>query len=74
MPKTFFDEFILVETNRMIKGLDIRFGEFLRLIGIWMLMTANPSTNQAKYFIKNPIDLFVGCSICVNQFVSGIFF
>ena len=29
---------ILVETNRIIKGPDIDFGEFLRIIGVWVLV------------------------------------
>ena len=66
----FFDEVILVETNRIIKGPDIYFGEFLRFIGIWLLMTENPDTNWAEYFSENPIDIFSGCSICANQYIS----
>ena len=57
----FPDEVILVDTNRILKVPDIEFGEFLRFIGIWMLMTENPGTNWEKYFRKNPIDLFSGC-------------
>ena len=38
LPKTIVVEVILVETNRIIKGPDIDFGEFLRFIGIWLSM------------------------------------
>ena len=55
----------------MIKVPDIDFCEFLWFIGIWLLMTENPGTNRADYFIKNPIDIFSGCLICINQFMSG---
>ena len=61
----------MVDTNRRIKGLDLDFYEFLRLIGIGLFMKAYPGTNQAEYFRKNNIDIFSGCSICVNQFMSG---
>ena len=71
LPIFFVNEVILVETNRRIKGPDPDFGEFPRLIGIWMLMTENPGTNWTDYFSENPIDLFSGCSICVNQLMSG---
>ena len=40
----FFDEFIMVETNITIKGPDPDFGEFLKLIFIWTLITGNPGT------------------------------
>ena len=34
-------------------------------------MIAKPGTNWAEYFSENHIDIFNGCSICVNQFLSG---
>ena len=71
LPKRFVDEIILIETNRIIKGPGTEFDEFLRLIGIWMSMTENPGTNWTEYFSKNPIDIFSGCSIYVNQLLSG---
>ena len=69
-PKTFVVEVIMVDTNKIIKGPDIDYCGFLQLIGIWLLMKSNPGTNWAEYFIKNLIDIFSGCSICVNQYMS----
>ena len=71
LPQTFVVEVILVDTNKIIKGPDLDFGEFLRFIVIWMLMISNPGTNQEEYFSKKPIDMFSGCSISINQFMSG---
>ena len=62
-----------METNRITKGPDTDFGKFLRLIVIFLLMTENPGTKRADYFSENPIDIFSGCSIFVNQFMSGDF-
>ena len=45
LPTTFFNEVILVETNKVIKGTDLGFGKFLRFFDIWMFMTENPGTN-----------------------------
>ena len=59
-----------METNIRIKGPDLDFGEFLWFIGIWLVMTENPGTNQAEYFSEDPIDIFSGFSICANQFMS----
>ena len=52
LPKTFVGEFIMVETNKGIKGPDLDFGELLRSIGIKLLMTENPGTNRADNFRK----------------------
>ena len=53
LPKTFVNEFIMVYTNRRIKGANIDFGGFLWFIFIWLLMTSNPGTKRAVYFKKN---------------------
>ena len=60
-----------MDTNIIIKGPDIDSGDFLRFIGIWMLITENPGTNQVECFGKNPIYICSGCSIHINQFMSG---
>ena len=51
--KTFVNEVIMVETNIIIKGPDLEFGEFLQLLGIYMLMTENSGTNWEDYFSQN---------------------
>ena len=61
----------MVETNIIIKVPYLDFGEFLRFIGIWLLIIENPGTNWANYFRKKTIDIFSECSIFVNQFMSG---
>ena len=70
-PSTFVDEVILVDTKNIIKGPSIEFGEFIWFIGIWLFRTSNPGTTRVEYFSKNPIDVFSGVSIYVNQFMSG---
>ena len=65
------DEVLMVDTNRIIRVPDIDFDEFLCFIGIWLLITGNPGTNQTEYFSENYIDLFSGCSIFVNHIMYG---
>ena len=38
LTETFVDEVILAGTNKIIKGPDIEFKEFLRFIDIWALI------------------------------------
>ena len=58
LPKTFVYEVILVETKRIFKVPDLDFGEFLRFIGIWMLIKANPVMNRAEYFSEKTYEYF----------------
>ena len=71
LPKGFFNEVILVEMNQRIKVPALEFCEFLRFIGIWMSMTANPGMNLTGYFSENSVNIFCGCSIHADQFMSG---
>ena len=50
LEKDFVDVFIIVETNKRIKGPDIDFGVFLQFIGICLLITEIPGTKRAEYF------------------------
>ena len=74
LPIYFVGEVILVDTNRIIKGPYLDCGEFLRFVGIWMLMIADSGTNWADYFSENSTDICIGWSICVNQCMSGNYF
>ena len=50
LPKTFFDEVIPVDTDRIIKGTDLDYGEFLRLVVICMLITAKSRPELGRLF------------------------
>ena len=39
VPKKFFEDVVLVETNKQIEGPPLTFGEFLQFIGIWLYMS-----------------------------------
>ena len=68
--KYFIDEVVISETNRIIKGPALEFGEFVRLIDIWMLIIDNPEKNWAEYFSDYHVDIFGGFSILLNIFMS----
>ena len=61
-----------MDTNRIIIGPDIDFGDFPWFVGIYLLIEEN-SGKLGRVFRENPIGLFSGCSIRVNQFMSGNF-
>ena len=63
-----------METSRRIKGPALEFCKFLWFIGIQLLITENHATDRTEYFSETSIYLFGGCSIGVNQFMSGNWF
>ena len=50
LPESFIGEVIIMETYQIIKGTAPEFGDFLRFIGICMLITSKPGMNRAYYF------------------------
>lgn len=56
MPKVSFETVILVESNKVIQGPPITFGEFLQFIGIWLYMAMTAGFCWAKWFSGKNID------------------
>ena len=60
LPGSFVTVVILVKRGLRIKDPALEFGDFLKFIGICLLITENPGMNQAAYFSETPIDIFSG--------------
>ena len=69
--KPFINEFIMVDTNRIIKVPDL---EFLVPPVHWDLVVDDKKIwhKSGVFFFKHPIDLFSGWSIHVNQLLSAL--
>ena len=69
-PKTFVDEFIMVETNKIIEGPDLDIGKLLWFIVIWMLMTKTLAkigrvVLAKTLYIFSVVDKFASTSLCL---------
>ena len=60
-----------MDTNRIIKGHTLEFGEFPQFIVIWLFITVNPGKNQVEYFSETLIDISGNLYLFVNQYMSG---
>ena len=60
LDKTFVNEIIMVEKKRRIKFHDIDFGNFLGIVGVFLLITENPVTKIGGLFYQNTIAILSG--------------
>ena len=51
----------------------MEFGELLQIIFICLLITEKSEKKQSDYFSDILIEIFGGCLIRVNPFMSGVF-
>ena len=56
----FFDQVIIVERKKIMKGPDLEFGEFLQFIGIGLTMKKKTGTTWSDCSSKNPLYIFSG--------------
>ena len=71
IPKKYFEEVILVETNKVINGEKLTFGEFLRWIGIWFFLSTLSGFSRSDFWSSKEIRNDCGAPYRVNCWMSG---
>lgn len=69
-PKTFLKSVILVETNKVIDGPQVSFGEFLRFLGIWLFLSTQKGHARREYWSSKSMDPFNGPAYRFNEWMS----
>ena len=55
---SYIEEVVLVETNKHIKGEELKLGEFLKWLGFWFYMATVKGFPRADFFCHEPVDPF----------------
>ena len=71
LPKAFFESVLLVETNKMIQGHPVTFGEFLQFVGIWLYMSTTAGYSRADWFSQKKVDRWEGAPFRFNEIMTG---
>ena len=56
LPQYYIKEVLIAKTSEEINGADLSLGEFLRYIGLWLLMSSQLKANVREYFSTSNID------------------
>ena len=63
---------IIPATNNCLQGHPVSEGEFIRYIGVWLLMsTVNAGTSRRSFWSHGPVDPFAGAPFRCHDFMSG---
>lgn len=70
LPRKFIEEVLLVETNKVIEGQPLEFGEFLRWLGLWYLIATTHCGSRRDFWSGMPVDLFQGAPFRLHDLMS----
>ena len=71
LPTSFIQNILLPMTSAQLDGGPIKFSEFMRYIGLWLLMSSQVKTAVREYFSSAPIDPYSnGALFRVNDIMT----
>ena len=69
-PKDYVIEVLLPSINEQLEKDLVTYGEYLRWIGLWLLMSTIHGPRRRDFWSGSPIDIFEGAPFRLNQFMS----
>ena len=70
-PKDWFENIMLVETQKMTGLSDLTFGELLTFLGIWLLLATTVRMDRKKFWSLKAIDRASGAPFRLNDIMSN---
>lgn len=70
LPLDFLTNTVLTETNKRLRT-PMTLGEFLRFIGLWLVMATTEGSKQHEFWSDIPISMFDGAPYRFNSIMSG---
>ena len=68
--KDFITNVILVETNKKLSENPVEYGEFLKWIGLWLLMATIQGPQRRDFWSMAPVDPFDGAPFRLHDVMS----
>ena len=68
-PKDYLQQVVLVETNKKLE-VSLTFGELLRWIGVWVLMSMVDGSDQYLFWAAHEIDIYYGAPFQLTNIMS----
>ena len=68
-PANFLDKMV-IEINKKISGDPVTYGELLKWIGLWVLMSTVNGSDRRSFWLMHDIDIFEGAPFCLAAFMS----
>jgi Transposase IS4 len=68
--KNYLTEVVVVQTNSKIEGKALEWGEFLRRLGLWLLMSTTKGFARSEFWSNKEYDPFEGPPFRFQEFMS----
>jgi hypothetical protein len=69
-PMAYVREVLLVETNKILNGKELEYGEFLRWIGLWLLMSTIQGFQRRDFWSVCSVDMYSTAPYRFNDIMS----
>ena len=61
---------VVVETNKIIEGNPLTVGEFLKFIGVWLLLSMTSGHKRRDFWSASEVDIFQGALFRLHGIIS----
>ena len=56
--------------NKQITGDPLKYGELLRWIGLWVMMSTVAGSDHRRFWLTHDLDIFDGCSFTLSNYMT----
>lgn len=70
IPMAYITTVLLVETNKVLPGKKLLLGEFIRFIGLWLLMSTTAGCSRSSFFEQTEPSPWEGAPFRLNEYMS----
>jgi hypothetical protein len=69
-PKSYIETVLIPETNNKLEGRPLTYGELLRWIGMWVIMSTVDGASQRSFWSLKKLDIFDGAPFRLQEYMS----
>lgn len=70
IPWNYITTVLIPETNKQL-ATPLTMGEFLKFVGLWLIMATTSGSKRDDFWSQKPISIFVGAPFRLNECMSG---
>jgi hypothetical protein len=70
LPMKYITTVLLVESSKVLPGKPLTLGEFIRFVGLWLIMATTAGNNRTSFFEQTEPSAWEGAPFRLNEFMS----
>ena len=73
-PQKYVEDMILVKTNKVLDQQPVTYGELLRWIGLWVLISTVDGSNHHSFWSSKSVNIYEGAPFWLGKYMSHTHF